>query len=683
MLITVMRKQASRSPNLFEFIEDAKRFLRHCAGRISDAPLQVYPALVFCPDKSVIKKQFRDQVPAWIKKLPLVEPNPLLKLLRHTSSRPVGALAFSPQGGILASGGADARIALWDSDTGNLNLVIEAHEAVEALAFSPCGQILASVLRDGSVKLWNPIKGTLSRTLLETLGGAPGGRVCFSPDGKILASSAATTVTIWDLATERSHRSLAHSSPITAISFCLGGKLLASASWDGNILLWDCTTGSRYMSLENPHAVDHLAVPPMHTEIVVACGAERIRVWNLEQGCGSGASMSYTIKPGLASIIYAATFLPNGTLLALVHIDGQVQVQLWDGAVKTRFAVLGGRRRNWHTEADEIAAVVVSDNGGLLALGFHDGEVGLYAPIPQDGRPDYTSYGVSALALSPRCHMLASGSYRGVVKLWDLATGRCLASLTSHSSRIDAVAFSPDGQYLASASDNQIIIIGGLESHSVHVHHTLRGYSAGTTHVSFSPNGHLIASAGLESAVLLWDSATGALMHACTFESGAFSAVAFSPDSRLVAAAFSDGMLDKYRHKGSRRPYAIRVWEAATGQRILDFKGDGTANWLCFDPEGTYLQTDCDTFRFAEPFIFDQGNGPAPESSALYAVDYSVIYNGLPIMWLPVGSYTPFSVARNGLLPLIHECDQVVFIELDEEKLKALQPVNGMVGYLW
>jgi WD40 repeat protein len=393
--------------------------------------------------------------------------------------------------------------------------------------------------------------------------------------------------------------------------------------------------------------------------------------------------MSPTFHWVLAPIIYA-TFLPDGTLLALAHIDGQVQVQLWDRGLKIRSAVLDGRRRNWHTKANEIAAVAVSEDGNLLALGFHDGEVGLYAPFPQDGRPDYSSCDVSALALSPRCHMLASGSWHGVVKLWDIVTGRHLASLTGNSCMVDPVAFSPDGHYLASGSTDRTIIIWRMETHSVH--RILRGHTNGILRICFSPNGRLIASgAHGMSPVLLWDTATGTLMHACTFESGDFRAVAFSPDSRLVAAAFSGRTLHNDHLKGSRRPYTIRVWEAATGQRILDFdfKGDGDVNWLCFDPDGTYLQTECDTFSFAEPFIFDQGNGPAAESRALYVFNHTVEYNGLPIMWLPSGSSTPFSVAQDGLLPLIHQRDQVVFIELDEEKLKALQPVNGMVGDPW
>ncbi len=529
--------------------------------------------------------------------LTALESQPNLISFLHGHSDSVRAVAFDPQGKWLASAGRDNSIILWDVGTHQMvGAPLSGHDDwINTLAFSPDGHTLASAGEDSTIRLWDVETG---EAIGEPLTGHDGSvwSVRFSDDGQKLASAGEDgTIRLWDVETGESigQALTGHSDIVFSLDF--NADQLVSGSADGTIRLWDVETGAAIGQPLSGHSDWVLSVTfSPDGQMIASGGADNtVRLWDAQTGSVVTQLNDYS------DWVRSVTFSPDGN--SVVSGSADRNIHLYD------LQTSQNRMLGQHNEA--VWSTAFSADGSMIASGGIDHEVRLWDVTGQTGLSQLFAQqteAVPSLALAGNVLASANGDPNGdgldhSILLWDVSTGEQLHRLEGHTKAVMAIAFSPDGSRLVSASVDQTLMLWYVDS-GTGLTAPLTGHSDAIMAVAFSPDGTRIASAGFDRTIRLWDAETGASIgEPLSAHSDAVLSLAFSPDGqRLVSGSFDN---------------TIRQWDAETGASIgepLSAHSDAVTG-LAFSPDGQQMAS---TSRDGRVLLWDMSANP-PTARAL------------------------------------------------------------------
>jgi WD40 repeat protein len=453
---------------------------------------------------------------------------------------------FSPDSATLALGEMDGSIRLLSLKNGRITTTLPAPtegNGVTALAFSPDGRILASGhgQSDGTVRFWDAVSGAEAGSLKGHRGWVT--TLVFAPDGRTLYSgSSDQTIRVWDVAQQQDlGRLRGHTRGISGLAPCRDGNTLVSCARDGSIRVWDVQSKPQRAS----HAVLPVRVGPHGAtftrdsrDLITASAEAPVTIWDVASAAPIRA------LPALGTNQHSVALSPDDRLLAVGGLDGTIKI--WDLVDQRLVKVFRPQPipivglRFWDGGKTLLShAVVVNRQRAVQRW-----DVASWVEIPF-GRMDVSD--TLVLAQSPDQRLLAVPSRDGL-RLWDYATGQLRWAFTAAPAGVTAT-FTADSRRVAAC------IAGGARVWEVGSWRELAALSLHANAVvslAFSPDGQRLVTGGevgmgLQPALVVWDYAIQRPLIGLQSDGGWTSWTTFSPDGNTLLALTWGGVAELYR----------------------------------------------------------------------------------------------------------------------------------------
>ena len=389
---------------------------------------------------------------------------------------PITALALSSKGDLALTGGRDGSAVLWSVDDAQpIHELRGATKAITDVAFAAEGGLVLVASADGGVRTYDASSGELVATL-------PHARrvrdAAFSPDGRLVATTVEDRrIRIWDAHTARRVRTLDHGGYALSVAFDRTGAYLASTGANRTLRVWDARTWA-----------------PVFT------------------------------RTAASGRVVPVAFGPGGRLVAAGRTDGGGTI--WTAGSGS----LVGRmeHKNGITDVDFDAT------GDRLATASGDQTARVWAA--KDGKLLSTLQGHTDTVVSARCsaddRSLVTASADGQARVWDVDPRPELRRVALPAPGVPAlVATSPDGGTTARAVGRTVVLRAPAGRH------VLRQHDDVVDSVAFSPDRTQVVTGSRDHDALVFDVATGALLHSLRIHGGAVSDARFSPDGRWIVTA--------------------------------------------------------------------------------------------------------------------------------------------------
>jgi WD40 repeat protein len=471
------------------------------------------------------------------------------------------------------------------------------------LSLSPNCEYIATVSTDGTARLWD-LSGN---QIAQFIGHQDSIRsVRFSPDGQYIATASSDcTARLWDLAGNQLVEFSGHKHSVTSISFSPKGNYIATASMDGTARLWDLSGNQLTEFQGHQDRVWSVSFSPDGHYIATTSSDCTARLWDL-------AGNLITEFKGHQDGVTAISFSPDGKYIATVS-DGILPggslictARLWNfsGNLIAEFTPL--------TDRSHVKSVSFNSEGKYLAAGSHRRAKAMLWDLSEKQITELIGHqdAVTTVSFSPNGEYIATTSEDCTARLWDLSGNQ----LAEFSGDYEDVKFSPNGEYIAAASRDSTARLWDLSGNQIT---QLLGHQDAVWSISFSPNGKYIATASRDGTARLWD-LSGKPITELIGHQDAVRSISFSPNGDYILTASSDRTARLWDSSGNQiaellghhkevlsasfsaqgqciattsNDWTIRLWDLS-GNQIAEFisneDGIGSAS---FSPNGDYIAT--------------------------------------------------------------------------------------------
>ncbi len=501
------------------------------------------------------------------------------------------SLAVSADGKLLATGGYEGTIHLWDVETGKHVSALVGHGSyVGGLDFSADGLHLASCgLWDGTARVWDIKTGQPLKILREHKGYT--NNVAWSPDGKKLAVTAGNSgeLVIWDAAAGKVLQKTEYGNPVAqvvwnkdgdkvAVTAGKSGAIVANSSSlktihtlkdaaanatavafspDDKSFLAASQTGMVEYSMEDATATRKIPVPGFFAEYLPD---GRIAATSQLGGTALVAPAALVAGKTIPTALNQVKITRDGKTV-FTHYVGTVTV--WDVAdpLKQRTVRVGDvLRPTWAPGHPMLLGVTTSgsptlwDTANGKILGTLDGHKGT----------------VTVAAFQGTGKLMATGGADKAVRVWDTATGKGLRTLEGHKAAVTAVAIAGDGKVASGSADKTAVIWPAKADTAI----PLDGHTKTVTAVAWSKDGATLATGGADNNVILW-TAAGKKVRAMQDHPAEVRSLAWSPMGDRLAVGGADDR--------------IRIYQTATGKQLALQESLGSPpdiSAVAFSPDG-------------------------------------------------------------------------------------------------
>jgi eukaryotic-like serine/threonine-protein kinase len=402
-----------------------------------------------------------------------------------------------PKGNIIAVRDGE-NVHLWDKDGASLGKLTTRHDFVSYLGFSGNGRRLLTAGADRILRVWDL---SIHQPISTLVGhGAAIGLARLSDDGQRVASFGTDgALKLWDAVRDGPPSFVTNSGRewTPGVAFGPEMKWLAAGSGNGEILVWDMSSGLSLGTINCPAGVACLTVSPDGSKIAVGYdGSRGAAFWDPLTGKPLG-------EIPIKAQINAVAFSPDGRRLLTAGDQGLATI--WDA--ESRQAIT-----HFTLHKGTVLAGAFTRNNRFAATADRDGVVHLWEPAT--GKSIFTIHAhatrTTCVAFSPDGSMLATANQNRSrpdlpvqIRIWDVYSGEMIREMSGHDLSIWCLAFTPDGERLVSGSEDKTIKV--WEPRRGQLLLTLKGHSDDVRCLAFSFDGKVLASSNDDNFIRLWD----------------------------------------------------------------------------------------------------------------------------------------------------------------------------------